>query len=189
MLTALLDACVLYPAPLRDLLLSLGVHCPIRLRWSTQIHDEWTRNLLTKRKDLTRAQVDRTRSLMDQALPDALVTNFEPLIDTLTLPDPDDRHVLAAAIHAKADLIVTWNLKDFPSRTLKNYHLVRENPDVFIVKVITEHEESAIESIRNLRARLRHPPVTTADLMETFAKQKLAKVVAHLRQPSIFGHL
>lgn len=126
---------------------------------------------------------------MDQAVPDALVTNFEPLIDSLTLPDPNDRHVLAAAIHAEADVIVTWNLKDFPTRNLKPHRLVRETPDIFILKVITEHEAVAIEAIRNMRARLRRPPVTAVDLMETLAQQKLTRVVTYLRQPSIISRL
>lgn len=189
MSTVLLDACVLYPAPLRDLLMTLGTHCPIKLRWSALIHDEWMRNLLANRNDLTDAQVERTRSLMDQAIPDALVTDFEPVIDSLVLPDPDDRHVLAAAIQAKADAIVTWNIKDFPAKNLKSHHLVRLNPDAFIMDVITTHEELAIAAIQSMRSRLRHPPVSPTNLLETFARQKLTRVVAHLRQSTFLSRL
>lgn len=95
--TAVYDACVLYPAPLRDFLMWLGLSGRFRARWSAQIHDEWKRNLLLNRSDLTSAQLDRTSALMDLATPDGLVTDHEVLITGLTLPDPDDRHVLAAA--------------------------------------------------------------------------------------------
>lgn len=111
--TALYDSCVLYPAPLRDLLMWLGLSDLFRPRWSNEIHEEWIRNVLKDRPDLTREQLERTRDLMNANVRDCLVTGYEPLIDGLTLPDPDDRHVLAAAIRASADVIVTFNLKDF----------------------------------------------------------------------------
>ncbi len=97
--TALYDACVLYPAPLRDLLLQLALTGLFRARWSATIHDEWTRNVLLDRPDLTAAQLQHTRALMDAAVPDALVVGYEKLIPSLTLPDPDDRHVLALRCH------------------------------------------------------------------------------------------
>jgi hypothetical protein len=95
--TVVYDACVLYPAPLRDFLMWLGLSGQFRARWSAQIHNEWKRNLLANRSDLTGEQLDRTSALMDKAIPDGLVTGYEPLIEGLTLPDADDRHVLAAA--------------------------------------------------------------------------------------------
>lgn len=88
--TAVYDACVLYPAPLRDFLMWLGLSGRFRARWSPQIHEEWKRNLLAKRPDLTREQIDRTSALMDQAIPDGLVTDHEDLVAGLTLPDPGD---------------------------------------------------------------------------------------------------
>ena len=72
--TAVYDACVLYPAPLRDFLMWLALSGCFRARWSADIHDEWKRNLLRNRADLTAGQLDRTASLMDRAIPDALVT-------------------------------------------------------------------------------------------------------------------
>lgn len=117
--TAIFDACVLYPAPLRDLLMSLALTGLFRAKWTAAIHEEWIGNLLRNRDDLTRPQLERTRDLMDRAVPDALVAGYEELIDPLTLPDPDDRHVLAAAIRGRADVIVTSNLKDFPETALK----------------------------------------------------------------------
>ena len=116
-MTASFDACVLYPAPLRDLLMRLATTDLFRARWSAAIHDEWTNTVLATRPEL-KVQLARTRKLIDAHAMDALVTGYEPLIGTLHLPDPDDRHVLAAAITARADLIVTKNLKDFPAARL-----------------------------------------------------------------------
>lgn len=102
---AVLDACVLYPAPLRDLLLSLAADGLYRAKWSQQIHDEWTRNLLKNRRDLTAEQLQRCCTCMNTAVPDSLVTGYEDLIDSITLKDPDDRHVVAVAIRSNADSI------------------------------------------------------------------------------------
>ena len=119
--TAVFDACVLYPAPLRDLLMSVAMSEQFRARWTTEIHHEWTRNLLKNRNDLSLAQLQRTVELMNQAIPDCLVENYTDLITSLELPDANDRHVLAAAIKCQADVIVTNNLKDFPKDKLQTY--------------------------------------------------------------------
>ncbi|WP_310482297.1 PIN domain-containing protein, partial [Chamaesiphon sp. VAR_48_metabat_403] len=126
------DACVLYPAPLRDLLVQLATTGIFRAKWTELIHDEWTRNLLIKRPDLKADRLARLRVLMNQNVPDSLVTDFENLIPTLELPDPDDRHVLAAAISADAKIIVTFNLKDFPDPILAKHEIVAQHPDVFV---------------------------------------------------------
>lgn len=135
--TAPYDACVLYPAPLRDLLLQLALPHIFRARWSDSIHDEWIRNVLKDRPDLTPAQLDRTRGLMDAAVPDALVRGYEKLVTTLELPDQDDRHVLAAAICGRCDVIVTFNLKDFPKSALAEHDIDAQHPDEFIGHLIT----------------------------------------------------
>ena len=119
--TVLYDACVLYPAPLRDLLMHIAVTDLYRAKWTDAIHDEWTRNVLRDRPDLKREQLQRTRDLMNSHARDCLVTGYERLINAVTLPDPDDRHVLAAAIRAGADIIVTFNLNDFPEKYLMPY--------------------------------------------------------------------
>ena len=101
-LIAVYDACVLYPAPLRDLLMHLALTGLFQAKWTDRIHEEWTRNLLEDRPELGREKLERVRRLMDAHAEDCLVTGYEGLIGPLSLPDPDDRHVLAAAIHAKA---------------------------------------------------------------------------------------
>jgi len=112
--TVVYDACVLYPAPLRSFLMYLAVTDLYHARWTNDIHEEWMRNVVKDYADIPREQVERIRDLMDSYVRDCLVTSYELLIGGLTLPDPDDRHVLAAAILSGADTIVTFNLKDFP---------------------------------------------------------------------------
>lgn len=106
--TALLDASVLYSAPLRDLLLELAVSDLYRAKWSDEINDEWINALLSNRSDLTREQLERTRDLMNMHVRDALVEGYEDLIEIVRLPDPGDRHVVAAAIKGRADVIVEY---------------------------------------------------------------------------------
>ena len=112
--TAVYDACVLHPAPLRDLLLRVALTDLFRARWTEQIHAEWIRSVLERRTDLKPEQLARTRELMDASIHDCLVTGHEGLVEQLKLPDPHDRHVLAAAIRCQAGVIVTYNLSDFP---------------------------------------------------------------------------
>jgi hypothetical protein len=123
--TVVYDACVLYPAPLRDLLTQLATAVPplFRAKWTDEIHEEWVGNVLKDRNDLTREQLARTTRLMNESVPDCLVEGYEHLLESVELPDPDDRHVVAAAIHARADAIVTLNLKDFPPDALENMAL------------------------------------------------------------------
>ncbi|NMF65322.1 hypothetical protein DP113_33760 (plasmid) [Brasilonema octagenarum UFV-E1] len=120
---ALLDACVLYPAPLRDFLMRLATTGSYKPRWSAMIHDEWIRNVCANRPDLSLAYLERTRTLMDLHVEDALVEGYETIIPTLSLPDADDRHILAAAIVGQCDTIITFNLKDFPQETLAPYRI------------------------------------------------------------------
>lgn len=87
-------------------------------RWTDQIHDEWIRRLLRDRPDIPPQRLARTRELINRSVPDCLVTEYEPFIEQLTLPDPDDRHVLAATIRCQAGVIVTLNLRDFPEEVV-----------------------------------------------------------------------
>src|SRR3954449_10794149 len=92
-----------------------------RALWSAAVHEEWMRALLRNRPDLSRQKLERTRRLMDSHAADALVTGYEDLIPGLQLPDPDDRHVLAAAIRGRADVIVTANLREFPAEHIASF--------------------------------------------------------------------
>jgi len=133
---ALYDACVLYPAPLRDLLMHLAMTDLYRAKWTNEIHDEWMRNVLANRPDLIRTQLERTRELMNSNVRECLVDGYEKLIPALTLPDPNDRHVLAAAIRSSSSVIVTFNLKDFPAKILKEFGIEAQHPDDFLMHLL-----------------------------------------------------
>lgn len=177
----LFDACVLYPAPLRDFLLRLAVTGLFAARWTEQIHDEWTRNLLAARPELG-DQLKRTRCLMNEAVADSLVEGYESLIEGLALPDPDDRHVLAAAIRCGAQIIVTFNLKDFPEEVLAAYGIEAMHPDRFIEHQFDLHQGLVIATAKQHRAALLRPPKTAEQYLETLAAQGLVVTADRLRE-------
>ena len=180
--TVVYDACVLYPAPLRDFLMQLAVSDLFRACWTEQIHDEWMRNVLDKRPDLNENQLNRTRELMDKHVLDALVTGYEDLIESLSLPDPDDRHVLAAAIRAGASVIVTYNLVDFPSSELDKYNIEALHPDDFILHQIHLSESKVLQAARTHRARLKMPPKSIEEYLTTMEAQSLPQTALFLRK-------
>lgn len=177
----LYDANVLYSAPLRDLLIRLALTGTFQARWTREIHDEWTRNVLKNRPDLSLERIERTRAMMDAAVQDCLVTDYHEVIPTLDLPDADDRHVLAAAIKGSADIIVTFNLSDFPVRTLENHQIRAQHPDNFIVSLLELDAPSVHEAIGRQRAGLKNPPHTATQLLDTLEAQGLKQSVAMLR--------
>ncbi|WP_017905228.1 PIN domain-containing protein [Pseudomonas asplenii] len=180
--TAVYDANVLYPAPLRDLLMHLALTGTYRARWTAHIHEEWKRNLLIKRQDLTQAQLDRTSKAMDRAIPDALVTGYESLCSGLTLPDADDRHVLAAAIKCSASVIVTFNLKDFPVDALRPFDIEAVHPDDFITDLFDLDRAAVLEAVQAQRASLKNPPCTAKKLLERLQAQGLAQSIKLLSE-------
>lgn len=179
--TAVYDACVLYPAPLRDLLMWLGLSGLFRARWSTLIHDEWTRNVLINRTDLTMAQLARTVQLMNNAIPDALVTGHEILCSDLDLPDPDDRHVLAAAVRCKAEVIVTFNLKDFPPATLEAFDIEPQHPDEFIIDLWDLDQAAVLAAVQKQRATLKAPPMDAQQYLDMMLRQGIPQTVKALK--------
>ncbi len=180
-LTVIYDACVLYPAPLRDLLMRLALTDRFRARWSDTIHNEWIRNLLKQRPEINPATLEKTRQLMNANVRDSLVEGFEHLIPAIDLPDPDDRHVVAAAIHSGAETIVTFNLKDFPATALERYNIDAQHPDDFIVDLFDLHPASVLQALAEQRAALKNPPKTADELLEILLKQGLTQTVALLK--------
>lgn len=178
---AVFDACVLYPAPLRDLLLHLALTGLFRARWSERIHGEWIEAVLRNRPDLVREQLDWTRARMDEAIPDCLVEGYEGIEATLSLPDPDDRHVLAAAIKCGAGAIVTYNLRDFPEGILSPLGISAQHPDQFIEHAFDLDPVAVCNAVRNLRGTLRNPPRSAAELLDTWQQLGLASTVVALR--------
>jgi len=179
--TALYDANVLYPAPLRDLLIRLAQAGLVRARWTEAIHDEWIQNVLQHNPQLSSQRLTRTHRLMNEALRDCLVTEYEDLIDSLTLPDPDDRHVLAAAIRADAEVIVTYNLKDFPAETLARFDVEAWHPDDFLLVLLDAAPSVVCAAVKRQREGLRNPPKSVEELLATLEGQGLPQAVARLR--------
>ena len=182
MLSAVLDACVLYPAPIRDVLLSVaaeGCYLPF---WSHSIHNEWQRNLLENRKDLNQEQLNNTASIMDRSFRSANVNDFHHLVDSLTLPDAKDSHVLALAIRVEAQFIVTNNLKDFPKENLDQYNIKSITADDFLSEIFKQSEELVLEGLRRQRKRLKSPPKSQAELIEALDNSGLTEFSKLLRE-------
>ena len=118
---------------------------------------------------------------MNAHVRDSLVTGFEHLIPAVELPDPDDRHVVAAAIHSGASLIVTFNLKDFPPDNLKRYNLLAQHPDDFIFDLLDLHPARVCEAVANHRRSLKNPPKTADEYLDILLKQALTQTVGVLR--------
>lgn len=180
--TVVYDACVMYPAPLRSFLMYLALSDTFRARWFYLIHDEWITNLLKNRPDLSREQLNRTRKLMDEHVRGCLVTGFEPLINSIDLPDKNDCHVVAAAIHTGAEAIITFNLKDFPYHILERFNLKAIHPDEFITDLIDLHSSAVIEAARAHRKGLKNPPLSTDAYLDCLLKQQLPQSISRLRQ-------
>jgi predicted nucleic acid-binding protein len=180
-ITALLDANVLYPAPLRDYLLhlaSLGIYEPV---WTTAIQNEWIRNLLKVRPDIDSAALEATRRSMDKAFPGSNTSGYESLVESLSLPDPHDRHVLAAAIKAKAQVIVTANLKDFPASAMTSYAIRAEHPDAFVSECIDRDPPKAVKALENQVKALKNPPLPVETVLKNLEANGLVKSVARLK--------
>jgi hypothetical protein len=141
---ALLDANVLYPIALSDLLLDVAGADAYRPLWSADIHGEWVRGRLRDHPSEAPG-LERRRAAMDRFFPDAVVTGYQDIIPSLILPDPDDRHVLAAAIHGGANTLVTLNLRDFPADVLGRTPITVVHPEPFLVDLI-DHDANAARS-------------------------------------------
>ncbi len=162
--TALLDACVLYPLAMTDALLSLATAGFFAAKWTTKIEDEWIRSLERQRPDLV-GKLNVRRDSMRDAIPDWEVPESEwtTFVRKITLPDPDDAHVLAAAIAGHADCIVTSNLKDFPGSILLEYGIEAIDPDTFIIHQWDLDPVTAIAAFKRMRARRKKPQSSPID--------------------------
>lgn len=181
--TAVLDANVLYPTLVRDLLLSLATSGLYHARWTVDIHDEWTRHLAQDRPDLA-DKLPAVVALMNEAVPDCLVENYKPLVGCVELPDPNDRHVLAAAIAGHADCIVTFNVKDFPHEATSRHGIEVQHPDDFVMNQLQLQQLVALEAVKRMRARWRNPERTASELINALEHRGLPLTAEHLRQAS-----
>jgi len=169
------------PASVRDLLMQLATTGVFRAKWSQQILDE-LRTVLVGRQGKPADRVDRMIALMLEHAPDPLVTGFEPTIAGLVLPDPADRHVLAAAVHGGADVIVTCNLRHFPEAVTNPLGVEAQHPDEFIANLIDLHPGVVIASVHTILERLKHPRLTPAALLDSYARNQLVRTAVQLRE-------
>lgn len=178
----ILDACVLYPSLLRDLLIRLGIAGLYQPQWTATIHNEWQRNLLKNRSDLTSKQIEHIAMLMDKAIPSAMINGYEELIDGLVLPDLNDRHVLAAAIRCNAETIVTFNLKDFPKEKLIKFNIEALHPDEFISDLLDLNHALVLSVIYSQRKNMKKPAMNIQQYFESLLRQSLPMTVKSLEK-------
>ncbi len=179
--TVILDAAVLYPNLLRDILLQLATEGLFHARWTKDINEEWQRNLVKDRPDIAE-KLPKLVERMCDAVPDWEVYGYESLIDSLNLPDVDDRHVLAAAIVGHADAIVTPNLKDFPEDELQQYGIEVQHPDEFIMNQLELSATQALSALRQVRQRRKKPPLSVEEMISYAEKTGLAQVAQAMRE-------
>lgn len=178
--SVVLDANVLYSATLRDTLMWLSQTDLFKARWTDDIHDEWITALT--RRGYDRSKLDRLRDLMDRHAMDAKIAGYEALIPTLTLPDPKDRHVLAAAIRSNADAIVTFNLKDFPQEALTPYDIEVIHPDDFIIYQIEFSPERTCDAFKRQRTTKSRPSLSVEDMLRQLRQCGLPQTAQTLEQ-------
>lgn len=184
---AIYDANVLYPSALRDFLIRLAVEDLVRARWSERILDEVFRNIAISRPDLDPARLLRTRQRMCAAVLDCVVEGYEELQPAITLPDPDDRHVVAAAIRAGASVIVTFNLRDFPDDELARHGLIAMHPDAFALELLARHPAAVLEVIALQAADLKNPRHNALDVVGALERCGLFRFGAAMRAGGLLG--
>ena len=128
-----------------------------------------------------RESLERCRELMDRHVPDCLVRGYEPLVPTLSLPDPNDRHVLAAAVHGGVSVVVTFNLGDFPDSVLSRYNIEAVHPDEFVIRLVDESSESVLDAVQRHRAALKRPPKSASEYLATLEQCRLTETAARLK--------
>lgn len=165
--TVIYDANVLYPSVVRDVLIRLARAGLVQARWTDQILDETFRNLKKNRSDLDPAKLDRTRELMCNAVPDSLITGYEPLVDAIEEVDEGDRHVVAAAIKAHAQVIVTCNMKHFPNNYLtEQWSIEAKHPDSFITDLFYLDATTAHQVVSDIASSTKAPPRTVGEIID-----------------------
>jgi hypothetical protein len=173
---AVFDACILYPFHLRNVVVQAAVDRLVEARWTEEIHDEWIRNLAARAPAVPIERLQNTRRLMDDALPTAMVSGYENHVPGVSLPDPNDRHVVAAGIAARACIILTWNLRHFPAKELKKFGLRGETPDAFPSGLYDRVPDLTVGSLANARRNLTKTRVSASDFIKILNGQKLIEL-------------
>jgi hypothetical protein len=182
---AVFDACILYPFHLRNIIVQAAVDRLVDARWTDAIHEEWIMNLAANAPTLPLERLYAVRRLMNDALPDANVSRYEDLIPTVHIPDPDDRHVVAAAISAGSSLILTWNLRDFPETELTTHGLRSQTPDAFLAELYDQVPDLTVGSLANARRNLNRSGVSVKEFIDVLNTQNLTQLAMRVtKHPS-----
>lgn len=181
--TALLDACVLFPIAIADSLMSLATTGLFAAKWTRRIEQEWIANLEELHPNL-KGKLGTRRDDMRDAIPDWEVDElvWAPLVEGMTLPDPDDRHVLAAAIAGHADCIVTANLRDFPAEIVNPYGIEVIHPDRFIINQWDLDPITGMTAFKRMRARRKNPQAAPEDFARALERNGLAATAQRVRE-------
>lgn len=177
-----LDTCVLYPQNLCDLLLRVAESGVFRPHWSADVLEELERNLSRAVPDAGDGARRRV-SAMARAFPEADVEGYESLVDGMAC-DPKDRHVLAAAVHAGCQVIVTSNLKDFPAEALTPYSVVAVAPDDFMLDQLDLYPRQTLGALVGMSRSSSRPPLTPIQLLGSLARSGLPRFCAEVRRKS-----
>lgn len=175
------DANALYPNTLRDLLIRISQADLVQAKWTNEILDEMLRALGRNRPDISPDKLERLRRLMNGAVRDCLVLGYEPLIEGLQLPDPADRHVLAAAIKSGAQMIVTSNLKHFPATDLELWDVEARAPDDFVLDQLGIDGRTVAACVQQIADSRTRPPQNIEDVLSQLERDGLVESVAALR--------
>ena len=176
------DTNALVPAALRDILIELALDDLIRLHWSPEVMAE-LREVLSARRGAVLSRVDSMLAAMNTALPQASVTPLAEHDFLARLPDPDDEHVLLAALNARCPIILTFNLKDFPAAVLgsEDQGLQAMHPDAFLVHMLTTQAAPVLLVIKRILSGLTAPPLSTDAYLANLSRSGLPTAATLLR--------
>jgi predicted nucleic acid-binding protein len=176
---ALLDANVMHPAFVRGALLWFADERLFQPHWSEDILIEWRRSVMRRFPDVQEARLISQQALMSEAFPDAEVTGYQSFTGCVQLPDPDDQHVLAAAVVGRCAGIVTCNTRDFPDEIVKPLGIEVIHPDDFIVNIIDLHPSRAVSACKQHRAAMAASSPTPEEFLQRYERAGL--IQAHQR--------
>lgn len=175
------DAQALYPNTQRDLLIRVALHGLVQAKWTEEIVGEMLTARGRNHPDVPAERLERLHRLINESIPDCLVTGYEDLIEGLKLPDPDDRHVLAAAIRSHAQVIVTQNERDFPQDYLAGFGLETKSPDDFVLDQIGINAKVVFACVQQIADSREQPPQSTADVLAQLEASGMLRSAAALR--------
>ncbi|MEQ9102028.1 MAG: PIN domain-containing protein [Imperialibacter sp.] len=180
--TAVLDANVLFPVVIRDYLIWLSLYDLYTPKWSGKLLEEFTDIFQKRNLNLSPEQISRQVKLINKACPHALVEKYEAIIPSIKLPDENDRHVVAAAIKCNANVIVTYNVKDFPNEYLESVGLAAVDPDTFIADMIDLSPARCYEAFREMVLTKNKPPYEEQQYLDILRRNRLVQTADELEK-------